>query len=161
MTSRTCLRCSFCEYLFHFKEFGIVSCHSQEGPQRSACLVSQLFPTLHPPRTLSSLADKLLSTPGTLAKRFLLPGILFSLLFTHRTPVNPLGLSCWVSFPRESSPRPEIQLGTSLISDYIASYNFLHGNYPLIVITKPLGIINSLTVLFITLISLPTIIPGT
>lgn len=143
------------------KSLVCASCHSQEGPQNLACVVSpNFFPILYSPAThsFSSFTDKL-SPSGTLPRLFPLPLILFSLFFIHRT-TNPSGLSCWVSFPRVSSPSPEIPLGISLISDFLASCNFLHADYPPVVITESLECYSQ-NVWFITLISVPATVPGT
>lgn len=103
----------------------------------------------------SSLTDMLLSPLGTLPRLFPLPWILSSLCFIHRTPTNPLGLSCRVNFPRVSSPSHEIPVDVSLINGCIASCNFLHVDCPPVVITEPLEYY-SMNVLFLALISVPT-----
>lgn len=142
MTLCACLCSSFCEYLFHFKEFcmSVLPHMPKKALKILLCLVSPNFPypsLLLQPHILS-LPWQTSSFPlqGPYASKLFPPlGILFSLLFIHRAPADLSSPSCWVSFLRESSLSPKIRLDNSLISDCIASCNFLHGHYSPTVIT--------------------------
>lgn len=102
------------------------------------CPLACSFATIHVGSLPWQTRAFLLQGPGqssSLCLRF------FSPCFIHRTPAHASGLGCWVSFHREPALSPQIPLAVSPISDCIASCNFLHGNYPPVVILLSLWVL--------------------